>query len=956
MPLLAPDVSRIAPSGAAPAPDRVPDELAAGTPEPLRSELVSLLGPDRVLSRVSDLVRYASDASPYRLIPRAVVMAHDARDVAAVMAYGSRTGVPVTFRAGGTSLNGQAQGDGIMVDVRRHWRGVTVEEDGRLARVLPGTVLAHANAALASHGRRLGPDPASTDIATAGGVIANNSGGMRCGVEYDSYQTVRSLTFVLPSGTTIDTAQAGAAQTFVEREPELAHGLAQIRDEIRADTALAERIRRKFEIKNTTGYRLVAFLDADEPLEIFRRLLVGSEGTLGFVSEAVFETVEFGRHVTTAFVIFPTIDDAVACVQPLVEVGATATELMMVLSMKVAQAFVSIPPEWNDAPDDAAAILVEFRSDDEAEVAHREARALEVLAGRPVVQPAQFTRDPELTEVYWRVREGLHGLLGKLRPRGTSLMIEDVCVPPARIAEAAADVRELLGRHGFLPGVAGHASAGNLHFMLTPTFTDPADRDRYEAFMEDLVDLIVDKYDGSLKAEHGTGLNMAPYVEREWGAKATEMMWRIKALADPAGVLAPGVLLNRDPGVHLRNLKSTPPIEEVADNCVECGFCEPVCPSRHLTTTPRQRIVLRREMARQAPGSPITSALLDEYEYDGLETCAVDGTCMLACPLGIDTGRLVKELRARQHTPRAERVALAVARRWAGVERAARAALRLGATPRGATRVLRTAISHELVPAWAGDMPRPAGAMPATRREGAAAVYLPACVNRIFGHARGAERDASLPEALVAVSERAGAPVWIPPDAAGHCCGTPWSSKGYRTGHEHMTAHTVEALRRWTGDGSLPVVIDASSCAHALVGEAEGIDVLDSITWAHDRLLPNLTVRRILRSAAVHPSCATRHMHLGGKLERLAASVADETFVPASATCCGFAGDRGLLHPELALAATADEAAELQGRDFDAHLCSNRTCEIGLRHGTGATFESFVFALEQATRPVVTKA
>ena len=655
--------------------------------------------------------------------------------------------------------------------------------------------------------------------------------------------------------------------------------------------------------------------------------------------------------------IFPTIDDAVACVRPLVDAGASATELMMVLSMKVAQAFVSIPPEWNDAPErrrrDPGRVPLRRRG--RAGASARRA-ALEVLAGRPVVQPAQFTRDPELTEVYWRVREGLHGLLGKLRPRGTSLIIEDVCVPPERIAEAAADVRELLGRHGFLPGVAGHASAGNLHFMLTPTFTDPADRDRYEAFMRDLVDLIVDKYDGSLKAEHGTGLNMAPYVEREWGPKATEMMWRIKELADPAGVLAPGVLLNRDPGVHLRNLKSTPPIEEVADNCVECGFCEPVCPSRHLTTTPRQRIVLRREMARQAPGSPVTRALLDEYEYDALETCAVDGTCMLACPLGIDTGRLVKELRARQHTPRAERVALAVARRWAGVERAARAALR--ARRRAARRDARPADRDQprAGPGLGRRHAAPGGARCRPRaREGAAAVYLPACVNRIFGHARGAERDLSLPEALVAVSERAGCPVWIPPDAAGHCCGTPWSSKGYRAGHEHMAARTVEALRRWTGDGSLPVVIDASSCAHALVEEAEGIEVLDSIAWAHDRLLPDLTVRRILNSAAVHPSCATRHMRLAASSSDSPRASPTRSFVPPSATCCGFAGDRGLLHPELPLAATADEAAELRGRDFDAHLCSNRTCEIGLRHGTGATFESFVFALEQATRPVVTK-
>jgi D-lactate dehydrogenase len=949
--LLAPDVHRIAPQPAPPAPDRLPDALAGGTPEPLRSELEALLGRDRVLARVSDLVRYASDASPYRLIPRAVVMAHDADDVAKTMAYGAHSGVPVTFRAGGTSLNGQAQGDGILVDVRRHWRGITITDDGLRARVAPGIVLGHANAALAAYARRLGPDPASTDIATVGGVIANNSGGMRCGVVHDAYQTVRSLTFVLPSGTTIDTAAPGAAEEFAAAEPELARGLAQIRDEIRADDELSERIRRKFRIKNTTGYRLVAFLDADEPLEIFRRLLVGSEGTLGFVAEAVFDTVPFGRHTTTAFVLFPTIDDAVACVRPLVDAGATATELMMVLSMKAAQAFVSIPPEWNEAPNDAAAILVEFRSDDEAEIDRNEADALEILAGRPTIYPPRFTRDPELTEVFWRVREGLHGLLGKLRPAGTSLIIEDVCVPPERIAEGAADVRELLGRHGFLPGVAGHASAGNLHFMLTPTFTDPADRDRYEAFMGDLVELIVGKYDGSLKAEHGTGLNMAPYVEREWGPKATEMMWRIKRLADPSGVLAPGVLLNRDPQVHLRNLKSTPPIEDVATACVECGFCEPVCPSRHLTTTPRQRIVLRREMARQEPGSPVARALLSEYEYDALETCAADGTCMLACPLGIDTGKLVKDLRARQRTPREERLALALARRWALVERAARAGLRGGVPMRGMARLLRAAVTHELVPALPARMPRPARRLPSPSRDGAAAVYLPACVNRIFGHARGAERDLGLPAALTAVSARAGLPVWIPPDVAGHCCGTPWSSKGFAAGHEHMAARTVAALGRWTDGGRLPLVIDASSCAQALMEHAEGVEVLDSIAWAHDRLLPELTVRSRLGSAAVHPSCATRHMGLGGKLKRIAENVADDVFVPPSATCCGFAGDRGLLHPELPRAATADAAAELAGRRFDAHLCSNRTCEIGLQQGTGAAYESFVYALEQATRP-----
>ena len=225
-----------------------------------------------------------------------------------------------------------------------------------------------------------------------------------------------------------------------------------------------------------------------------------------------------------------------------------------------------------------------------------------MLAGHELIREPEFTRDVETVEVYWRVREGLHGLIGKMRPPGTALIVEDVCVPPERIAEGAADLQALLGEHGFLTGVAGHASAGNLHFMLTPDFAKREDLERYDAFMEGLIELVVDKYDGSLKAEHGTGVNMAPFVEREWGSRATELMWRVKRLADPDGVLAPGVVLNDDPGVHLRNLKTTPAIEDAATTCVECGFCEPVCPSRDLTTTPRQRIVLRREIARQRPG------------------------------------------------------------------------------------------------------------------------------------------------------------------------------------------------------------------------------------------------------------------------------------------------------------------------------------------------------------------
>ncbi len=936
----------LTPAGAAP--DAAPDWVATGTPEPLRSDLVRLLGEDAVLGRATDLIRYASDASPYRLIPRAVVQPRDPRGVSAVIAYGREHGIPITFRAGGTSLNGQSQTDGILVDVRRHWRGVEVLDGGARARVKPGTVLGHANRVLAPHGRRLGPDPASTDIATVGGVVANNSGGMRCGTRADSYSTVAELTFLTASGALIDTGEPGAAERFAQAEPDLARGLAAIRDEVRADTELAERIRRKFEIKNTTGYRLCAFLDADEPLEIFRRLIVGSEGTLALICEVVYETVSVPPATTTAWLHFPGIDEACEPVPRLVELGASAVELMVAPALMIASMNIpGVPAEWQQLPPESAVLLVEFGAAGADELGSGERAALEAVGEKSLIRAVEWHREPEAVELDWRVREGLHGLVGRLRPPGTALIVEDVCVPPARIAEAAKDLQALLGEHGFLTGVAGHASAGNLHFMLTPDFAKAEDLERYESFMAGLVELIVGKYDGSLKAEHGTGINMAPYVEREWGARATELMWRVKRLADPDGVLAPGILLNEDAGVHLRNLRTTPEIEEVANHCVECGFCEPVCPSRDLTTTPRQRIVLRREVARQPSGSPLAAALEREYSYDGLETCAADGTCALACPLSIDTGKLVKGLRAREHSRPAAVAARQAQRHWEWVERGSRAGLRVGP------------VAERL---GGGALPRPAETLPMTTHEGAAAVYFPSCTNRIMGRSKRAGIGPTLPDALVAVSVRAGKPVWVPPDVAGRCCGVPFSSKGHAGAHADMVRGTVEALWRWSGEGELPIVVDASSCTLGLVAEAADalpdevrerhakLEILDSVEWL-ERLLPGLPRRRTLGRVAVHPTCATRHLGLARRLEALAGEVADEAVVPVAATCCGFAGDRGMLHPELTASATEPEAHELAERGpFDAYLSTNRTCEIGLERATGAPFGSIVLALEEATR------
>jgi D-lactate dehydrogenase len=974
--LLAVDPTRIGRPDGPQMADAVPEALQFGTPKPLRDALEQLLGPDRILHRLVDLVRYASDASPYRYIPQVVIMAHDAGDVAKTLRFCRETGRHATFRSGGTSLNGQSQSDDILIDVRRHFGGgIAVGPNGETLTARAGAILAHANAHLARHGRKLGPDPASGHACTLGGVIANNSGGMRCTVDRDAYSTVKRLVFTLPSGTTIDTGTSDAEGDFAAAEPELANGLMAIRAEILSDRALTERIRRKYAIRNTHGYRLLAFLDGDTPLGIFRRLLVGSEGTLAFISEVTFGTLPLPAVHSVAWIAVPAIDDAISLVPDLVRLGASAVELMIAPALRAAgEAFEGTPAYWKTLDPNAAALLVEFGADDEPALNARQAAVAKLIADKTLLSPLQFTSREQAIELAWHVREGLLGLVGKQRPPGAMVITEDVCFPPEVLTAATHDLQVLLQKHGFMPGVAGHAAHGNLHFTLVASLDREADRARYSAFMEELVGLVVDKYDGSLKAEHGTGINMAPFVSREWGAKATDIMWRVKALADPHGVLGPNVILSRDDQIHLKALKSTPAIEDVtgAGHCIECGFCEPVCPSRNVTLTPRQRIVVRREMARQPRGSAVLGQLQHAYQYDGIETCAGDGTCSIPCPIGINTGALMREFRKAERGPTSKWIALAVARRWALVEKTA--VLALGVT-RLATRLFgprfvpllakaaRVVVDNDLMPAVPGPMPKPASRrMPVTEEAGAAAVYFPACINRMFGRDPDAAPSFSLQDALVTVSRRAGLPLWIPDDVAGFCCSTPFSSKGFGDAHQYMADAIADAFWRWSGGGKRTIVVDAASCTLGLAEDVkryldpqrkarhEKIHIVDSVAWCRD-LMPALEIKRRLGKVILHPTCSMTHLGLADAFKEIAGHIAAEVEIPIGTTCCGTAGDRGLLHPEIVVSATREEAAVARDSTADAYLSANRTCEMGMRHATGRPYESFIFSLEACTRP-----
>ncbi|MDR3671340.1 MAG: FAD-binding and (Fe-S)-binding domain-containing protein [Holophaga sp.] len=938
----------------------------------LRPSLEAIVGAGRVLDRPAERVAWSADAGFYQLIPQAVVFAGSVAEVQALFRLSREAGIPMTFRAAGTSLSGQAISDGLLVEVARHWRSIQVLDGGARVRVQPGVIGAHVNRALLAYSAKIGPDPASISTCTVGGILSNNSSGMCCGVVQNAYHTLDSLTFVLPSGTVIDTAAPDADQAFRGQEPALAQGLLELKAELEGNAALAARIRAKYRMKNTVGYSLNAFLDFDRPVDIFRNLLVGSEGTLAFIAEAVLRTVPTLPVKVTGLLLFPDVHAACRAVTPLRDAGAAAVELMDRGTLRAVENQPGAPAGFRTLPPGTAALLAEFQAAAGASPVELERKALEACHGLPLLEPAAFTPDPGRQAELWKLRLGAFPSVGSIRPRGTSAITEDLVFPLPALADAVLDLTRLFVKHGYDNGIVhGHAKDGNMHFVLAQSFNDPAAVNQYARFMEDLVDLVVRKYDGALKGEHGTGRNMAPYVETEWGPEAKQVMERLKALVDPDRLLNPGVILNPDPMANVVNLKAMPVVEDEVDKCIECGLCEPMCPSRELTLTPRQRIVLRREMARlETTGEDpwLLGQLQGAYRYLAQDTCAADGLCATACPVAIDTGSLIKRLRRQNHSALAHGVAVRVQRHFARVEPLLRLGLRSGHLVQrlfgagamvAATRLLR-AVARQATPQWSPELPRAAGRLPRAPLQGAQAVYFPACISRTMGALPG-ETGPSLPEVLVTLAARAGVPLHVPQDTQGVCCGVPFSSKGYAQAHRLAVNQAVERFWAWSQQGRLPVVMDTSPCAQGMKNarpylSAENQDrfdrmrILDPVEFAWEFLLPRLTVRRKSGRVVLHPVCSLTRMGLTPKLEALAAACAEEVLIPRDAGCCGFAGDRGLLFPELTASATRAEAAEVMATDCDGHYSSSRTCEIGVTRATGRIYRSFLYLLESATR------
>ncbi len=937
-------------------------------------KIASFIPKDRLFTDALKTLAWGTDASFYRQIPQIVVFPKDESEAARLLKEANASGVPITFRASGTSLSGQSSTKSVLMAAGLNWNGYKVLENGAKIALQPGVLGGRVNQILAKYGRKFPPDPASINAARIGGIIANNASGMNCGTHANSERVMASARMIFADGTILDVGDENSRKEFAAKKPEFLKRLVEIRDSVRADAELASLIERKYRIKNVTGLNLRPLIAYDDPFEIISRLLVGSEGTLAFLSEATMTTEKIPARCASTMIYADSLFDACRAVQILKKTPVVSAEILDRKALRSVENSPSVPDFIKDLGADASSVLLETKADAPEDLARQIAEIKAALEGFPLLYPVEFTEDPKVYGAWWAMRSGVFPTVGGERESGTTALIEDVAFPLDVLPEATVELQKIIDKYGYKDGVIyGHALEGNFHFVLNQRFDSQAEIDRYKNLMLEVVELVVEKYDGSLKAEHGTGRNMAPFVEREWGAKAYATMKALKKLFDPNNVLNPGVIFNDDPECYIKDFKPLPETNPLVDKCIECGFCEPNCLTCGFSLSSRQRVVVRREISRlERDGSD--PARLDElkraYRVPGEATCAGDGLCSTSCPMGINVGELTHVLRAEKAPvgSRAWKLGDLSARKLSTIKSGLRPVLGLArfgraVLGRGGTVAVGRLLHKFGFPLWTPSLPKPfkikASRLPnaefastktsaPTSKKIDKVVYFPSCINQTMG---GSEQEKPLVETTVGLLEKAGYTVIFPPGYENLCCGTIWESKGMPEIADRKTQELEEALWIASNEGEYPVLCDQSPCLYRMKEKIKRLKLCEPVEFIEKFLVDRLDFHPIDEPIAVHATCTTRKMKLTELLVQLAKRCSTKVTLPEEVGCCGFAGDKGFTRPEVNAFALRKLEPQIKELGIVAGYSTSRTCEVGLSTNGGVPYMSIVYLVDRCTTP-----
>ena len=926
-------------------------------------EIRSFVPEERIYTDELRRLAWGSDAGFYRLIPQIIIRSDSEKEISQLLALAKAKHLPVTFRAAGTSLSGQAISDSILIVAGKHWEKYNILDNGMKIRLQPGIIGQRVNDLLRPYGRKFAPDPASIKSAMVGGIVMNNASGMNCGTHANSDKMLLSARLVLADGTVLDTGDEESKKQFAEKKPEFVQKIKDLRDEVRKNVKLCERIKYKYAIKNVTGLNILPFVRFDDPFDIITHLMVGSEGTLAFLSEVTMNTEFDYPFKASAMLYFKEIKEACKAVVAMKKlVNAKGEWIVKSAELLDKKSLASV----NDTTgENLTAILTETKASTKEELQQYIAQIEDCLKQFTTFTPVHFTDDPKEYGKFWAMRSGVFPAVGGTRKLGTTCLIEDVAFHIEDLPEATADLQDLIARHGYDDAcIYGHTLEGNYHFIINQSFKTADDVKKYERLMDDVKTLVVDKYDGSLKAEHGTGRNMAPFVRYEWGDDAFAVMKAVKELFDPDGLLNPGVIFNDDPECHVKHFKPLPLTNPLVDRCIECGFCEVNCLTCGFALSSRQRIIIQREIARlKATGedNERLKALVKGYKYWGNETCAGDGLCSTSCPMHINMGELTHVIR-QQEMPEGSMgytIGNFAANHFAGMKSALRPVLTLADT---AHTVLGTkAMSaltggmHSLlnIPLWTPAMPKAfhvdkhlEARQPKEKNK---VVYFPSCINQTMGLPHKSPEEMALVNKMVSLLNKAGYEIVFPKNMDKLCCGTIWESKGMMDIADRKSKELEEALWAASEEGKLPVLCDQSPCLHRMRETIKKMHLYEPAEFIYTFLRDRLAFTPINEPVAIHITCSMRRMGLGDTIVALAKLCSTDVFVPEEVGCCGFAGDRGFTHPEVNKYALRKLRPQLEKKGIRMGYSNSRTCEIGLTTNSGIPYESIVYLVDQCT-------
>ena len=995
------------------------------------SDLRQVMSSDRIYTDELRTLGWGTDASFYRQIPKVVVRSDGEAEISKIVQLCRKYKLPFTFRAAGTSLSGQSCTDSVLIVAGKHWEKYKIINNEEFIKLQPGIVGARVNEILKPYGRVFPPDPASIGSAMVGGIVINNASGMNCGVHANSDRMMVSARIILTDGTILDTGDEESREAFRKSHPEFLAKIEALRDKVRADEELASRIRTKYSIKNVTGLNLRPLIAYDDPFDIIAHSMVGSEGTLAFLSEVTMKTLYDYKYKASAMVYFLTMKESCEAVVAMKKLKAGEDDLRMSAEDLMVKSAEMLDYKSLSSVDDP--VYLQYQKDVDAGkiegvepgdyhnltailtetkgVTHEQLlekiEAIKTCIGQfRLYIPAEFTEDPAVYGKYWAIRSGIFPSVGGTRPVGTSCLIEDVAFPIESLPEATVKLQKLIADHGYDDAcIYGHAFEGNYHFILNQSFADEHEVARYAEMMRDVAKLVVEGYDGSLKAEHGTGRNMAPFVKYEWGDKAYEIMKELKAIFDPDGLLNQGVIFNDDPDCFIKCLKPLPvlsfdydsvpdggkylmdpklstakeTIEQVkrANKCIECGFCEVNCMSCGLTLSSRMRIAVQREIRElEATGRDPQRAdtLRKQYKYYGDQTCATDGLCSTSCPMKINTGELTHLIRQMDmnNSTLGYQVGEFAANHMAGIKSGLRVVLDVAHAahvtlgPKLMTNVCRT-MNKMGLPLWTTAMPKkrrqpkPSDltqfiiekSIPQHEEQHSyfKVVYFPSCINQTMGQSKQGGKKHDLVDEVIQLMAKAGYEVVFPKGMEKMCCGQIWESKGMLDIADRKSGELEKALWEASEHGKYPVLCAQSPCLHRMKKVMKKMYLYEPAEFIMKYLVPRLDFHPTDRPIALHITCSTRQMGVADDLINLAKMCSTKVYLPEGVGCCGFAGDRGFTFPEMNKYALRKLRPQIEANHIEVGYSNSRTCEIGLETNTGIPYMSIVYLVNECTTP-----